>query len=95
MSFMIEQPKKHLHPDSRHEALDNDESSTGLFLFVLEGMVYLIGAVFGGTALCMALRVYLGQTLPFLEHCNEVRALAPKRRLSNHTLWLFSSKLKW
>ena len=37
-----------------------------MFLIVLEGMVYTVGAIFAATALYLGMRWYKGQSVPFL-----------------------------
>jgi hypothetical protein len=48
----------------------DEEGSAALFLVVLEGMVYTVGAIFGAAALYMASRLYNGQSVPFMNVFN-------------------------
>ena len=48
-----------------------DETTTSaMFLVVLEGMVYTVGALFGAAALYLASRLFHGQSLPFMNVFN-------------------------
>lgn len=42
-------------------------NTQGMFLTVIEGMVYTLGALFSAAGLYIALRWYNGQPLPFLQ----------------------------
>lgn len=41
-----------------------------MFLLVLEGMVYTVGAIFAAAALYLGMRMYKGQSVPFLNVFN-------------------------
>ena len=45
-----------------------------MFLIVLEGMVYAVGGVFAAIALYLGMRVYNGQSLPFMQAFNPEEA---------------------
>jgi len=66
----------------------NKSESVGpaaMFLVVLEGMVYTVGAIFAAAALYLGMRWYKGQSVPFLnafnpEHSQDLE-LAPTKRM--------------
>jgi len=54
---------------NRHRVRPKQVDSAGpaaMFLIVLEGMVYTVGAIFAATALYLGMRWYKGQSVPFL-----------------------------
>lgn len=69
----------------------NKPDSTGpaaMFLVVLEGMVYTVGAIFAAAALYLLMRWYRGAPLPFMNAFNSEQAsiqrdfeLAPSRKM--------------
>ena len=48
----------------------DDESPGAMFLVVLEGMVYTVGAIFAAAALYLLHRWYNGQSVPFINGFN-------------------------
>ncbi len=59
-----------------------------MFLIVLEGMVYAVGGVFAAIALYLGMRIYNGQSLPFMQAFNPEEAAirdlenAPVRKMA-------------
>lgn len=49
---------------------DSEAGPAAMFLVVLEGMVYTVGAIFGAAALYLGFRWYHGQALPFAHVLN-------------------------
>lgn len=76
---------------NRHKVIKfNKDDSAGpaaMFLVVLEGMVYTVGAIFAATALYLLNRWYKGQSVPFLNvfnpdlNVNHDFELAPTKRM--------------
>lgn len=65
---------------------DEGEGPAAMFLVVLEGMVYTVGAIFAAVALYLLNRWYKGQSIPFLpefdpESSSKQFELAPTRRM--------------
>lgn len=54
----------------------NDESPGAMFLTVLEGMVYAVGAIFAAAALYLLHRWYNGQSVPFVQGFNSELSVA-------------------
>lgn len=54
----------------------DDESAASMFLIVLEGMVYTVGAIFGAAALYLLHRWFSGQSIPFLNGFNSELSVA-------------------
>jgi ABC-type branched-subunit amino acid transport system permease subunit len=50
----------------RHFKEPEEESAGSMFLVVLEGMVYTVGAIFGAAALYLLHRWWNGQSVPFV-----------------------------
>ena len=58
---------------NRHRVQVSQVDSAGpaaMFLIVLEGMVYAVGGVFAAIALYLAMRVYNGHSMPFMQAFN-------------------------
>ena len=58
---------------NRHRVKVSQVDSAGpaaMFLIVLEGMVYAVGGVFAAIALYLAMRVYNGHSMPFMQAFN-------------------------
>jgi hypothetical protein len=76
---------------NRHKVIkfNKDESAgpAAMFLVVLEGMVYTVGAIFAAAALYLLNRWYKGQTVPFMNvfnpdlNINHDFELAPTKRM--------------
>ena len=54
----------------------NDDSPGAMFLTVLEGMVYAVGAIFAAAALYLLHRWYKGQSVPFVQGFNAELSVA-------------------
>jgi len=76
---------------NRHRVKVSTVDSAGpaaMFLIVLEGMVYAVGGVFAAIALYLGMRVYNGQSLPFMQAFNAEEAAlrdlenAPVRKMA-------------
>jgi hypothetical protein len=70
----------------RKKVRDESTGPATMFLTVLEGMVYTIGAVFAAAGLYLGMRWYQGYTLPFLHVFNPDNSIqeadeAPTRRM--------------
>lgn len=66
--------------------VDEVAEPAAMFLVVLEGMVYTVGAIFAAAALYLLNRWYKGQSIPFLPEFDPESAqrqfeLAPTRRM--------------
>merc|ERR1719231_185510 len=58
---------------NRHRVRPRTVDSAGpaaMFLIVLEGMVYTVGAIFAAAALYLGMRWYKGQSVPFMSAFN-------------------------
>jgi hypothetical protein len=71
----------------------DEEGSAALFLVVLEGMVYTVGAVFGAAALYMASRFYHGQSVPFMNVFNPDSAVHEVRFFRVYVVLAVSNSL--
>jgi hypothetical protein len=76
---------------NRHKVEASQVDSAGpaaMFLIVLEGMVYAVGGVFAAIALYLAMRVYNGHSMPFMNAFNPEDAamrdleLQPTRKMA-------------
>ena len=65
---------------------EEKESAASMFLMVLEGMVYTVGAIFAAAAIYLVVRWYKGQSVPFVGAFNpELNShefeMAPNQRM--------------
>lgn len=72
LMLYIDQVKTPL--ENRHHIKTNIKTDTAgpaaMFLVVLEGMVYTVGAIFAAAALYIGVRFYKGQSVPFMNVFN-------------------------
>lgn len=51
-------------------SVEDDEEAGAIFLIILEGMVYAVGAIFFAAAAFLAYRWYAGESVPFASGFN-------------------------